>query len=199
VTLSLGEATVLAAKAARGAGLPWGLAEEAGRAARWLEARGAPGLLAIAALCEAREAGTAAQCPLRLGCAVADGARAPAGDLGPVSAPLLLAPFLAAHADPGATTSPLADTAATAIRADGAEATVSAETVAPGPEGWAPFLAVARVTLAPAAAPPAARPRRSRADPAAAARLEPFAARLLAPSDPRTRATGAGPGVATDD
>ncbi len=188
MTLSLGEATVLAAKAARGAGLPWGLAEETGRAARWLEARGAPGLLAVAALCEAREAGTAARCPLRLGCAVADGARAPAGDLGPVAAPLLLAPFLAARAAPGAAT----------LRADGAEATVSAEAVSPGPEGWGPFLAVARVTLAPAAAP-AARPRRSRADPAAAPRLEPFAARLLAPSDPRTRATGAGPGAGADD
>ncbi|MFO7855373.1 MAG: hypothetical protein R6V44_09165, partial [Paracoccaceae bacterium] len=74
----------------------------------------------------------------------------------------------------------------------------SAEAVSPGPEGWGPFLAVARVTLAPAAAP-AARPRRSRADPAAAPRLEPFAARLLAPSDPRTRATGAGPGAGADD
>ena len=33
-TLSLGEAEALIAKAARGAGLPWGLAQEAGRAAR---------------------------------------------------------------------------------------------------------------------------------------------------------------------
>ena len=34
VTLSLGEAEALVAKAAKGAGLPWGLAAEAGRAAR---------------------------------------------------------------------------------------------------------------------------------------------------------------------
>lgn len=38
-TLSLNEVETLAAKAARGAGLGWGQAEEIGRAARWLAAR----------------------------------------------------------------------------------------------------------------------------------------------------------------
>ena len=44
---SLNEIRALAAGAARGAGLPWGVAEEAGRAARWLEARGLAGLAAL--------------------------------------------------------------------------------------------------------------------------------------------------------
>ncbi len=44
---SLNEIQALATKAARGAGLPWGLADEAGRAARWLEARGLAGLSAL--------------------------------------------------------------------------------------------------------------------------------------------------------
>lgn len=44
---SLNEIRALAAGAARGAGLPWGVAEEAGRAARWLEARGLAGLSAL--------------------------------------------------------------------------------------------------------------------------------------------------------
>lgn len=44
---SLNEIQTLATKAARGAGLPWGLADEAGRAARWLEARGLAGLSAL--------------------------------------------------------------------------------------------------------------------------------------------------------
>ena len=44
---SLNEIQMLATKAARGAGLPWGLADEAGRAARWLEARGLAGLAAL--------------------------------------------------------------------------------------------------------------------------------------------------------
>ena len=44
---SLNEVRTLATKAARGAGLPWGVAEEAGRAACWLEARGLAGLPAL--------------------------------------------------------------------------------------------------------------------------------------------------------
>ncbi len=47
VLCSLNEIRTLAAKAARGAGLPWGVAEEAGRAAGWLEARGLAGLSAL--------------------------------------------------------------------------------------------------------------------------------------------------------
>ncbi len=44
---SLNEIRTLAAKAARGAGLPWGVAEEAGRAACWLAARGLAGMSAL--------------------------------------------------------------------------------------------------------------------------------------------------------
>ena len=45
---SLNEIESLCKKAARGAGLSWGLAEEAGKAARWLSAHGldGPGVLA---------------------------------------------------------------------------------------------------------------------------------------------------------
>ena len=44
---SLNEIRTLAAGAARGAGLPWGVAGEAGLAACWLEARGLAGLAAL--------------------------------------------------------------------------------------------------------------------------------------------------------
>ena len=44
---SRNEIRTLASKAARGAGLPWGVADEAGRAACWLEARGLAGLPAL--------------------------------------------------------------------------------------------------------------------------------------------------------
>ncbi len=47
VLCSPNEIQTLATKAARSAGLPWGLADEAGRAARWLEARGLAGLSAL--------------------------------------------------------------------------------------------------------------------------------------------------------
>jgi hypothetical protein len=43
VTFSLNEIEVMGKRAARGAGLSWGLAEEAGKAARWLAARALPG------------------------------------------------------------------------------------------------------------------------------------------------------------
>lgn len=72
VDLSLGELQALATKAARGAGLSWGLAQEAGWAVRWLEARGLPG---AAALAEALPDG-APQIPI--GAALSDGALAAA-------------------------------------------------------------------------------------------------------------------------
>jgi hypothetical protein len=49
---SLNEIDSQLRKAARGAGLPWGLAEEAGKAARWLEMHGIACLPVFAALFE---------------------------------------------------------------------------------------------------------------------------------------------------
>ena len=43
MSLSLNEVESLAKKAARGTGYPWGLAEEAAKASRWLAARGVDG------------------------------------------------------------------------------------------------------------------------------------------------------------
>jgi hypothetical protein len=48
--LSLNEIDNLGKKAARGANLSWGLAEDAGKAARWLSARGFCGLAILASL-----------------------------------------------------------------------------------------------------------------------------------------------------
>jgi hypothetical protein len=45
---SLGETGAIALKAARGAGMSWGLVEEASHAVIWLAHRGAPG---VASLC----------------------------------------------------------------------------------------------------------------------------------------------------
>ena len=47
---SLNEVDSICRKAARGIGLPWGMAEEAGRAARWLTEQGLPGAQSMAAL-----------------------------------------------------------------------------------------------------------------------------------------------------
>ena len=50
VIYSLNQTELTARKAVRGAGLPWGLADDAGKAVRWLHARGLGGVAALAAL-----------------------------------------------------------------------------------------------------------------------------------------------------
>lgn len=47
---SIGETRALAVKAARGSGMPWGMAEEAGYACAWLENHCLPGVTALSAL-----------------------------------------------------------------------------------------------------------------------------------------------------
>lgn len=109
---SLNEIRAMAIKAARGAGLSWGLAEEAGHATRWLMAHGAPGVDLLAGVLD-RHDGAALpmpeweggswrvaadlHCPLLLGVCLADDRAATRLPLtcGPVAAPVFLAPFLA--------------------------------------------------------------------------------------------------------
>lgn len=73
-SLSLSELRALVTKAARGAGMEWGLAEEAGWAAEWLARRGLPAAGWAADMLLARAAGAA--CPVATGTALADSARA---------------------------------------------------------------------------------------------------------------------------
>ncbi len=107
---SLVETKTLATKAARGGGLAWGLAEEAGFAVHWLQSHGAPGAAALAALLEWQSepgntfspvrlsdnvsdpVGTFS--PIELGAALMDANRCAYAGLGRVCQPLLLAPFL---------------------------------------------------------------------------------------------------------
>ena len=110
---SLAEIDAQGRKAARGAGYPWGLAEEAGRAVRWLEARGLPGCAALARLLAAQdgcdydvlrpnalggvwEADDGALCPLIVGVTLADHCFDVPPTLGKIREPLLLLPYLAA-------------------------------------------------------------------------------------------------------
>ena len=117
--LSLNETEQLCLKAARGAGMSWGLAEEAGFAAAWLAMRGLDGPGALLAqisdaagrpwheLCPEiapgrfRASADGALCPIALGAALCDHARLPEGEMdgralriGPVSHPILLLAFL---------------------------------------------------------------------------------------------------------
>jgi hypothetical protein len=119
VSWSLGETGALALKAARGAGMPWGVAEEASEAVIWLQARGLPG---VSALCRYLnwyqpqkslfskwteipiKDNTIPYCPFVIGTAISDGAVKIPPDintkasLGIIRQPLLLLPFISSSA-----------------------------------------------------------------------------------------------------
>lgn len=98
MNLSLNEVEAMAKKAARGGGFDWGVAEEAGKAVRWLCQNGIDGCAALAELLSTDDA---EHCALRTGLHVTDFAetlRESDMDIGPVNAPELLLPFVASAA-----------------------------------------------------------------------------------------------------
>ena len=116
MSYSLNEIDALAKRAARGAGLSWGMSEEAGKAVRWLASHQLAGAAALAeilaqnddiATCEIAptsldgiwKATSSRLCPLASGAALNDcAARLAAGEaieMENVSHPLLVAPFAA--------------------------------------------------------------------------------------------------------
>lgn len=119
MTFSLNEVEAMGKRAARGAGLPWGLAEEAGKAARWLTARGYPGPSLLADILTRNDKQDYAElapvdiggvwqapagrlCPLIAGAALCDRAAEIADgrtiELGTTAQPLLLVPYAAGAA-----------------------------------------------------------------------------------------------------
>jgi hypothetical protein len=114
VVFSLSEIQAACLKAARGSGLPWGLAEEIGAGAAWLAAAGLPGPELVLRLLEQpahaaprpspdfwRAAQDAPLCPVRAGAALCDFAALPEGlgagrlVMADVVFPLLILPFAA--------------------------------------------------------------------------------------------------------
>ena len=94
---SLGEIRSLATKAAKGAGFPWGLADEAGLAVHWLQAREISGAEALANYLVWREANPNEDaCPLRIGCNICDLETWETQVLERIAQPILLIPFIAA-------------------------------------------------------------------------------------------------------
>ncbi len=120
--LSLSEIEALSSKAARGAGMSWGLAEEAGFAVRWLAERGFDGPALLLAHLDRLPAlhwrqvspvisgrhwsatGREALCPVAVGATLCDFAGQPEGPtqgaiaIASVSSPGLVLPFVAAIA-----------------------------------------------------------------------------------------------------
>ena len=216
--LSLNEIDVSVKRAARGVGMSWGLAEEAGKAARWLAARRLTRLeLVIDYLCSQdhrpyedmrpRRNGAVWSsrggrlCPIVAGASFSDGARSAnvrAGvRLASLACPALLLPFLASASK--ALGSPLSvGWGQTAIVVSGSGVEIAAE-----PQGLADAFAAA-VTIALAPRTPMAGSFIERfegmdVDDEAAARLQALAFRTFVPPSLRSRLTGAGSGLTDND
>ena len=106
MTWSISEIGALATKAARGSGLDWGLAEEAGYAVKWLQRRQLPGVMALCQYLSWRHGGNLTNwpeetglhghyCPIAIGAAYGDGAFGDEAQFSRIKAPLLLIPFAA--------------------------------------------------------------------------------------------------------
>lgn len=206
MSFSLNEVEAMGKKAARGAGHPWGLAEEAGRAARWLCAQGLDGCAELAAVLAATPpldgpAGLASPwharrgtlCPLQAGAALSDcGWMLEAGDidLQGLAHPLVILPFAAAAAGRLGI--------AVTVTWEGVRAVVDARGLAlEGAPGPGPV----DVTVRAGGTPARRLPRTSRAapDPATWQALEALAARTYAPATAESRLKGAGAGLSDND
>ena len=102
VALSRSELQAIVLRAARGAGLPWGLAEEAAMAVLWLQLAGLEGASELVHYLRDPDAADSDCCPIRLGARLSDRCCLPDGcfsrpelDLPTVRRPLLLVPALA--------------------------------------------------------------------------------------------------------
>lgn len=212
MTLSLNEIEVTARKAARGAGYSWGLAEEAGKATRWLCAHGMDGCAALAGLLTlvdsadlpdrspiadgpAWKAPGGTLCPLIAGAALSDRAYQVGGSelrLENVTLPILLAPFAALLGRQTGQTVTVA-WPGTQLCTDGARIGLTgALRDDPGS---------ATVTVTAGGTIDAPNPARGRADPDPAAWkiLNAFAHRTYAPATEESRLRGAGAGLSDND
>lgn len=209
--VSLAEIDAMGRKAAQGAGFSWGMAEEAGRAARWLAAYGLPGPETLAMVLEAvdgavgryaprveaprwrSEAGPV--CPIAAGAALSDRAEAIAGgarfDLAPVLSPLMVVPFLCRAArDLDCTIAMMGDRFRLAATPSGPACPAWSELPAGGDWG----LSIACATTVPCR--PLSAGSAARAVPVALWRtLDRFAQRTYVPASDVSRRVGAGAGL----
>ncbi|MGX9355584.1 DUF3726 domain-containing protein [Roseobacteraceae bacterium S113] len=211
MTYSLNEVEAHAKKAARGGGYDWGVAEEAGKAVRWLASHGLPGAAALAAHLDLLAddgppqaldgdwfSATGALCPLTAGAALNDCADllnvAHGQTMKTVTQPLLVVPFAA--------------WAALQIKA---QLTVVWDSVAATTNGYdlhiegseddlnAPQTTALRCSLAHSNHALVAPGSRGKICPKVWAKLNTFAQRTYAPATEASRLLGAGAGVSDND
>ncbi len=189
---SLGEVKALATKAARGAGLPWGMADEASFAVHWLQANGAPGVAALANYLEWRDQSPSKPhelCPIHLGTAIMDADRGVSEWLGRVRQPLLLAPFIARCSPSGM-----------ALKWPDVMLVVSETGLTSDASRTLLLTDEAECSAAPATAQSAERLNRvPETEAEAMARLNHFASRTYAPATEASRMSGAGAGITDND
>lgn len=217
MTWSLNEIEALSRKAARGGGMDWGLAEETGKAVRWLCAAGLPGASALADLLLAQDGltweavrphthtdtWTAREgriCPSAAGAALTDRASDIASGraitLENVSRPILLIPYVAWAAT---ATGRALDIRWPGLRVTCAPGTCHADITDPA------ALTVFRAgkieigPAGPATGQPVTRLYRGDMPADTAQTLTAFAHRTYAPGTPESRATGAGAGLTDND
>lgn len=190
--LSLTELESLSKRAARGAGFSWGMAEEAGKATRWLAMHGLPSAHVLAQLLQARAAGLTDQCPLTLGAQIADSNTTTAQV--EVRQPLLILPFIAAVAQQSKTT--------IGITAPGIAASVTfVGNLFVTDENPIADTAPQTVSIAPAT--PSGQPYTPQSRTTVSARdfaiLQEFEMQTFAPATEASRLAGAGAGVSDND
>ena len=211
MSFALNEVEAMARKATRGAGYSWGMAEEAGKATRWLCAQGIDGcsssarLLAITDHVEKTTMAPAASdgvwraplgqlCPLMAGAALSDFAYLLVrGEISMenVACPSLLLPFVATTARQQKTTLAL-DMDDVLIVSDGRDVCIGKVAV--------PQQATRVSVRRGGALGQAVRPHsRATPDPAIWDQLNSFAGRIYAPSTEESRLLGAGAGLSDND
>lgn len=216
MTWSLNEIEGLCRKAARGSGLSWGLAEDAGKAARWLAIRGLPGAellarllvqndgAAYSGLCPVDRAGNWSAtgetlCPVIAGAALSDRAAILAGGgaitLQATAFPLLLLPFAAALADQSGNTVEVKWPGLTALIAPGGDVELTKDVNSLTDRTDRVGIHIAD------AMPGHPRPHLSRVvlDDITADMLGALAQRTYAPDTPESRLAGAGAGLTDND
>jgi hypothetical protein len=216
MTFSLNEIETMGKRAARGAGLAWGLAEEAGKATRWLTARGLPGAEELAQILTRHDGQTYDEaapddvggvwrapsgrlCPLIAGPALCDRAGLLADghdiELGPTAQPLLLVPYVAGAAKLTGAAFELAwsgcvvTVTADGFLIDGDRSALTARSV----EG---VLCRRQRDIE---TPPSRETHGAAVDAETWSRLEAFAQRTYAPATEASRLVGAGAGLIDSD
>lgn len=216
MAFSQNEIEAMCKRAARGAGLPWGIAEEAGKAARWLSAHDLPGPEALAEILTRNDgksyddlvpisventwrARSGRLCPLVSGAALSDRAALLAAgraiNLGPTSQPLMLCPYAAGAAEQ---TGSQLD-----LMWNGVVMTISGRCVSIDGDLAAVFVrgteAVTCSLSARKMEPVLPRTRGRTIDAETWSRLSAFAQRTLAPATEASRLSGAGAGLTDTD